>query len=457
MPALGTLHTINDDRMNTKVKRYFQAVFWIALYLILALAPLFLLLISPIPPGRGFWLEFSVALGFAGLAILCLQFAITSRYKRMKAPYGSDIVYYFHRQISLVAFALVFSHPIILFINDPSTIGLLNLISAPWRARFGVIGAVCLLIVIVTSLWRQRLKIHYDEWRITHGILATLAVALSMGHIISAGHYVNVPWKRELWIGYGVFWVGLLAYTRIIKPWSELRHPYVVEEVAPERGNSWTLTIRPEGHRGLSFQPGQFAWVSIWSTPFADREHPFSFSSSAERTERLSFAIKELGDFTSRIGKLQPGEKVYLDGPHGAFSIDRHPDAAGYAFIAGGIGISPILSMLRTLADREDRRPLLLFYGYKTWEEGAFREELDALAEQLHLKVIPVIEKPSPDWDGERGFVTAELLDRYLPEEREGWEFYICGPLLMMDAVEKALQSLGVPIGNYHSERFNLV
>ena len=443
--------------MNERVKRYLQGAFWIILYLILTLAPLFLLLISPVPPGRGFWREFSVGLGFAGLAMLCLQFAITSRYKRMKAPYGSDIVYYFHRQISLVAFALVLAHPIILFIRDTSTISLLNLINAPWRARAGVIGAICLLLVIVTSLWRQKLKIHYDEWRIGHGILATLAVALSMGHIIGVGNYVNVLWKRELWIGYGIFWVGLLAYTRIIKPWSELRRPYLVEEVSPERGNAWSLTIRPDGHRGISFQPGQFAWISIWNSPFADREHPFSFSSSAEKPEHLSFGIKELGDFTSKIGELQPGERVYLDGPHGAFSIERHTDAPGYAFIAGGIGISPIMSMLRTLADRKDPRPLVLIYGYKTWEEGAFRETLDRLAEQLNLKVVHVIEKPPPDWDGEQGFVTAELLERHLPKERDGWEYYICGPLPMMDAVERALGNLGVPMGKYHSERFNLV
>ena len=338
--------------MSQTTKRYLQGILWIALYLLLTLAPLLLLLVGPTPPGRGFWREFSVALGFAGLAMLCLQFVLTARFRWLKAPYGSDIVYFFHRQVSLVAFAIVLAHPLILFIEDPARLGLLNLFAAPWRARFGVTAVLALIALVAISLWRRRLRIHYDEWRIGHGLLATAAVALAMGHIVLVGHYVGTPWKQALWIAYGVFWVGLLAYVRVIKPWLELRRPYVVAEVKPERGNAWTLTLRPEGHAGMTFHPGQFAWLTLRSSPFADREHPFSFSSSAEQPERLGFTIRELGDFTRQIGQVRPGERVYLDGPHGAFTTDRHDHAAGFIFIVGGVGITPIMSILRTLADR---------------------------------------------------------------------------------------------------------
>jgi predicted ferric reductase len=65
------------------------------------LAPLFALLLGPVPAARGFWREFSVALGFAGLAMMGWLFALIARFRCVKAPIGSDIVYLFHRQISI--------------------------------------------------------------------------------------------------------------------------------------------------------------------------------------------------------------------------------------------------------------------------------------------------------------------------------------------------------------------
>jgi predicted ferric reductase len=440
-------------------KLWLQGAFWIAVYLLLTAAPLIILLIGPTPPGREFWRELSVALGFGGLAMMALQFVLTARFKVVKAPYGSDVIYHFHRQISLVAFGLILAHPLLLFINAPDTLRLLNIFTAPWRARAGVLAVLSLTALIAASLWRKRLKIEYNRWRIWHGILATAAVSLAMAHVVLAGHYVNTPWKRVLWIGYGLFWIGLLAYVRLIKPVLMLRRPYAVEQVIQERGNAWTLVVKPVGHAGIKFMPGQFAWLTACQSPFSDAEHPFSFSSSACQQERLAFTIKELGDFTQTIKDLQPGQRVHLDGPFGAFSVDRHPHAQGYVFIAGGIGITPMMSMLRTLADRADRRPLLLIYANNRWEDVTFRQEIEALQQQLNLRVVHVLLDPPEGWQGERGFVTQDLLARHLPAERKCnvYEIFVCGPKPMMDAVEKALTELGVPLGDFHSERFDLV
>jgi len=436
-----------------------QAVFWILVYIFLATAPLIILKIGEVPEKREPWRELSVALGFAGLAMMTLQFVLTARFKTIKSPYGADVVYHFHRQISLVTAALILVHPLLLFVNAPQTLQLLNLASAPWRARMGVSAVILLLILIAISLWRKSFKIEYTHWRIWHGILATIVVALSMAHIVLARHYLNLPWKQVLWIIYGVFWVGLLAYLRIIKPMQLLRRPYVVDEVVPQRGNAWTLVVKPEGHDGMKFMPGQFAWLTAWISPFSDAEHPFSISSSASQTDRLAFTIKELGDFTSTIKTMQKGQKVYLDGPFGAFSVDRHSHAPQFVFIAGGVGITPMMSMLSTLADRGDQRPLLLIYANKDWESVIFREEITDLETRLNLEVVHVLNSPPDGWTGETGFVSQELLDRYLPKDkaRDTTEVFICGPEPMMNAVEQALIRIGVPFGDFHSERFNLV
>jgi predicted ferric reductase len=418
-----------------------------------------ILLIGDVPAGREFWREISVALGFAGLAMMSLQFVLTARFKAIKAPYGADIVYHFHRQVSLVAFVLILTHPLLLFTFSPDTLSLLNPLTAPWRARAGLVAILLMLALISTSLWRKQLSLEYTTWRIWHGILATTAVVLAMVHVILARHYLNTPWKQVFWIAYGVFWVGLLVYIRIIKPFLLLTHPYEVERVVQERGNAWNLTVRPVGHPGIEFMPGQFAWITVWSSPFSEAEHPFSFSSSACRPARLTFTIKELGDFTRQIKNLQPGQKVYVDGPFGHFSVDRHPHAEQFVFIAGGVGITPIMSMLRTLADRGDQRPLLLIYANKDWESVIFREEIERLKTSLNLTLVHVLEKPLVGWSGETGFITQPVLERHLPQagRRTTIEVFMCGPQPMMNAVERALSDLGIPFGDIHSERFNLV
>ena len=440
-------------------KRIVQGIFWIGVYLLVTLAPLFILLAGPRPAGREFWRDLSVGLGFCGLAMLGLQFVLTARFKVIKAPYGSDIVYYFHRQISLVTFALIASHPILLFIFDPKHLGLLNLVTAPWAARFGVTALAALGVLISLSIWRKKLQIEYDRWRIWHGILATGVMALAMAHVELRGYYLNTLWKQLFWGIYGFFWIGVLAWVRVIKPIVLLRKPYLVDKVVPERGNAWTLVLRPDGHTGMRFQPGQFAWITAWDSPFRDHEHPFSFSGCGLENSQLAFTIKELGDFTTSIKNLSQGQRVYVDGPYGAFSVDRHPHSQAFVFIAGGIGITPMMSMLRTLAERGNSRSLTLIYANKTLEAVTFLEEIEKLPQRLNLKVVHVLESPPEGWSGEKGFVNVEVLERHLPPDRSpnGVEIFICGPGPMMNAVEKSLIQLGVPLGDFHSERFDLV
>jgi predicted ferric reductase len=236
-----------------------------------------------------------------------------------------------------------------------------------------------------------------------------------------------------------------------------LRRPYRVADVRQERGDAWTLAMQPDGHRGFRFNPGQFGWLTVWESPFKVTQHPFSFSSSAAATDgRVEMTIKNLGDFTSTIQTVPVGKRVYVDGPYGAFTIDDNT-ADMYVCIAGGVGITPMVSMIRTLADRGDRRPVVLLYGSKDWESITFREELEALRERLNLTLVHVLEQPPSGWTGEKGFINAEVLKRHLPPPYANHEYFICGPGVMMDAIEKTLGELDVPLWKYHSERYNFV
>jgi len=429
---------------------------WIGVYLVLVLTPLLILLVRPVPGGNGFWWDFSLALGFAATTMMGVTFALTARFRHATEPFGIDIVYYIHRRISIIALLFTLLHPVLIFAAEPYMLAMLHPAAMPAHLWAALGSLLSLALLIATSVWRSELGIEYDRWRLWHIILAVAALSLAIVHIQLVGYYVDAPWKKVLWFVIPASWILFLAYRRLVKPLLIMRRPYRVTDLRKERGNAWTLVVEPEGHSGFHFQPGQFAWVSLWHTPFALREHPFSLASSAEHPERLELTIKELGDYTSQIGQVKIGEAIYLEGPYGAFSIDRQPQA-GYVLIAGGIGVAPFMSILRTMADRDDPRPVQLYYAAKTWEGLTFREELETLAERIDLETIVILEEPPPDWPGETGWITPELLARHLPQERIKRCYFVDGPVPMMEATQSALHELGIPAGDVHVELYDWV
>ncbi|BAZ03923.1 ferredoxin reductase family protein [Calothrix sp. NIES-3974] len=432
------------------------AVMWIIAYLFIILFPLLVLLFHPAPTGRGFWIEFSVALGFIGLAMMALQFVLAARVNRIESSYGIDILIQFHRYTFIVAFVMVVVHPVILFIVQPETLQLLNFPEAPWRARMAVVGTIAFLVMVVTTIWRKQLKIPYEPWRAIHSILAVVAVGLGFGHAVGVGNYLSLFWKILLWSVMMAIALWLIIYVRLVKPWLMTKRPYIVEAVTPERGDVWTLTLRPLGHDGFTFHPGQFSWLTLNITPLSMREHPFSMSSSGDRADQIQFGIKALGDFTKRIKDVKPGTKAYLDGPYGVFTTERYWDSAGFVLIAGGVGITPIYSILLTASERKDDRPFLLIYAAPSWEDITYRKSLEALKSQLDLTIVYVLRKADENWGGETGYVDKDLLQRHIPIHRGSRQYFICAAPAMMDAVERALFELDVPVTNVHMEHFNL-
>ena len=429
---------------------------WIAAYLLILVSPLLVAFVGERPEGRGFLLEFAVACGFVALVILALQFLVTARIQPLTWPFGIDVVLRFHGHVAFLALALLVAHMLILA-NEYSW-SLLNPIEAHWTARFGQLGVALLAAAIALSVWRLRFKLKYETWHITHVILAVGIIGFSFAHALRAGVYTDATWKEALWVAVAAAVILLLLYTRLVKPLLLARRPYKVAAVNEERGGAWTLELEPDGHDGLDFHPGQFAWLKIDTSPFAFGENPFSFSSNPEFPERLRFTVKELGDFTSRLQEIPEGARAYVDGPYGAFTLDRYP-SRGYVFIAGGIGITPVMSMLRALVTRGDRRRLQLIYANSTWDEVTYREELPGFEAGLNLDILHVLEEPPDDWDGGTGFVTKDLLDEHLPKgpERNELQYFLCGPPVMIDAVKDALTELGIPLERIEYEEFATV
>lgn len=439
-----------------------RGILWFGFYLFLIVLPLILgVRGDPAAEARPATLEAAVAAGYVGLALMAFEFALISRVRSVAGAFGQDALEKFHKEIGIVALLFVLAHPALLFFNGFSAGSLLNPFSGetPGVLRWGMASFYAALAIVVLALGRKRLRIPYEWWQWSHALLALVAVAGGLFHIFGIGNYTGSTAMKSLWAIYAVVLVGLTVRYRVVRPLVRWRRPWEIVENISERGDARTLVLRPVGHPGFRFDPGQFAWLLTGATPFGWEQHPISISSSAEGPEGspISFSVKALGDWSGgRVPALATGRRLWLDGPYGVFSIDRQ-QGPGYVMIGGGVGITPLYSMCLTMADREDVRPVTLFYGSRRWEDVTFREGWDALSRRMNLKIVHVLEEAPAGWTGETGFITAAILQKHLPKAFRRCPFFVCGPPPLMDAMEDVLPGLGVDEDHIHTERFDMV
>jgi predicted ferric reductase len=431
-----------------------RGIAWVGILIGICVAPLVFALVSTDRAGQGYWTDFSVALGFVGLALMGIEFALVARIKAVATPFGMDALIDFHRQIGYVGLAFVLAH--VALSAEWKQAKSFTPAETPSRVWFGAIAAGALVLLVGTSIWRRRLRLSYEIWQVLHAVLAVIAVVAALVHVLLVNYYVDSIWKQVLWSLMTAAFIWLLVWVRLLRPLGIRRRPWTIERITPERDRTTVLTLRPAGHDGLRFEPGQFAWITVGRSPFSVTSHPFSFCSSAEANGSVEVAIKAAGDFSSGVATAKPGTEVYVDGPHGVFSIDQY-EGAGFCMIAGGVGIAPALSMLETLADRGDVRPVVLFAGNRNWDSIIFRDRVDALTTRINVKVVHALEEPPPDWAGETGYLNADILTRHIPAGFRRFQFFACGPNPMLDAVEAALVEIGAPADRIHTERFDWV
>jgi predicted ferric reductase len=436
-----------------------RAIFWFLVYGFLVFFPLFIAATNRPPGDRATIVEISVAAGFVGLAMLALEFALVSHLRPVALPFGMDALIQFHRELGTMALVFVLAHPVLLIING-LPFSTLNPFSGTPVTQLGSIALIAMLLIVGLSFGRKRLKFKYEYWQLTHGLLSVATFAIAIWHMALVNRYFSIPTMRGLWFLYAILLIGLLLYYRVVLPIQMLRHPWVITENKPEAGHSRTLTLKPEGHKGWSFSGGQFAWLTTMRSPFSIYHHPISMSSGGEMdlTGTIQFTIRDLGDWSgTTVPKLNVGDKVWVDGPYGVFTIDNE-QAQGFVLLGGGVGITPMRSIIHTMLQREDYRPVVLFFATNTEDDLTFRDELDAIAARYdNIEVVYVLSSPPADWPGETGFITREVLERHLPSQWQRYMYFICGPEPMMNAMEKVLVEMGVPGDHVQTERFNMV
>ncbi|BDG72670.1 ferredoxin reductase family protein [Roseomonas fluvialis] len=404
-------------------------------------------------PARAWPDELSSALALAGFAALLLEFLLSGRFRAVSGGIGIDRTMRWHQMFARVLTLALLVHPFLyttptgaqfLRPEDATHAGVLGLDSHSLAT--GAIAWLLLGVLTVTAIGRDALPWRYETWRLMHGLGAALVALLGMRHTLWAGRYSLHPVLTAYWaVLFAAAMLSLVA-VYLVRPIRLARRPWRVASVIPAAERTWEVTLEPAGHSGLRFRPGQFAWLRLDRPAWSMREHPFSIASAPAPDGRLTFLVKEAGDFTATIGTLRPGARAFVEGPHGHLVVDDR-DAPGLCLIAGGVGIAPLLSILRA----KPACPVLLVYGNRHAGQIVAQDELAA----ARAEVVQVLQEPPPGWTGETGMVTRDLVRRRCSgAARDGWLFVLCGPPPMMREVRTGLASLGVPAARILEERF---
>ncbi|MDO8493629.1 MAG: ferredoxin reductase family protein [bacterium] len=380
---------------------------------------------------------------------ILVQLILISRAPFIEKVYGFDKLNNLHRTIGYILGATILSHPLLVTLAYAKMSGLsyweqyLQITTMPY-VGFAALGLMIMLFLVVLALPFIRSRIRYGRWHAMH-MLMYLAIGLVFGHQIKEG-VVSYGAGLYYWLILNLIVFGAVLVYRFIKPFIlYARHKFYIDKVVQETPDIFSVYIKGQNMDKFSFEAGQYINVSFLAKKMWE-PHPFSLS-VAPNGEYLRLSIKSSGDFTSVIRDLIPGTKVMIEGPLGRFT-ESSSARNKYLFIAGGIGITPIRSIIESLSRKNG--DMILLYACRSVEDIALKGELDALINKPHY-VLSL----TPDSSFESGYIDKEKILKLVPDYMDR-EVFLCGPLPMMEAMTlHTLKDLGIPKSQIHYEMFN--
>ena len=362
---------------------------------------------------------------------------------------GLDRVALWHRRTAVAAVLLMVLHPVFAGstpVPDASQVG----------RKLGSLAMLGLVILAIWSLapslraarWSRLIRwlgrISHERWLTGHrltGLFVTAAVV--HGAMVDPVLKVSTTLKT-MYVVVGGIGIVAYVYRELFARYLIPIYDYTVAEV--RRPNESTIDVFLEPvDRSLSFEPGQFIFLAFGGVDGWQR-HPFSVA-SAPSEHRLEVSIRALGDYTQELhDKLQPGTPAKAAGAFGGFDYRHAGDKQ--IWIAGGVGITPFISWIRSLDETFDRH-VDFHYSVNHASEALFVDEIEA-ASAAH----PTLRTRLVD-SSQAGFLTPDAVTSGMGSPSESW-VYMCGPPAMMKAMAGGFEKVGIPRGRIRWEQFNI-
>jgi predicted ferric reductase len=387
--------------------------------------------------------------GFTGTYLMLIMVVLVARLPWLERSAGQDQLVRWHRRVSPWALGLIAAHvaAITLGYAQAAKSGALHELWVLGRSYPDMLAAIVgfglLVLAGFTSYRLVRRRLRYETWWVVH-LYFYLALALAFAHQIVTGvSFIGHPLVRALWIVIWAATAGMVIVFRIVQPiWRSLRHQLRIVEVRDEAPGVVSVVCSGRQLDQLAVSGGQFFLWRFLTRDLWWQAHPYSLS-ALPQPPYLRVTIKGLGDQSRAVAHLQPGTRVAIEGPYGAFTHHAR-SRDGVALVGAGVGITPLRALLEDLPAWTD---VVVVLRASTADDLVHRDEVAAFVKQRGGRLYEIV--------GPRHTVrlNARVLQRIVPDIAAR-DVYICGPSGFSSEIVAAAWRLGMAKDQIHQESF---
>jgi predicted ferric reductase/mono/diheme cytochrome c family protein len=410
----------------------------------------------------------AVLFAFAGTSAFALNLVLGGRLRMVETLFGGlDRMYNAHRANGRIAFLLLLGH-VVLILSSRATISVgtaFDLLGpgAGWTVFAGVLAFSAMTVAIVLTLF---VRLGHEVFVYVQRTFGLIFLGATYHVFTTSGAKAESPALKAYMATLATLGVAAFLYRSVLGNLLVRRRAYRVKAV--NRLDDFVTEIVMDPLREpLRFTPGQFVYVNF--PTLAEREqfrafelsaqgqvfsfragevsnqfHPFSIT-AAPGEQTLRITVKAVGDYTRALRRLEADDEVIVEGPYGAFS-HRNVRNSKQIWMAGGIGVTPFLSMARSLGDGDE--PVVdFFYCVEHEEEAHFLDELRAISDRRGDFRVYLVPRDT------EGFLTAERVAA-TSGDVSYQDVLICGPPAMIESLRSQLLARGVPAEQIHAEEF---
>ncbi|WP_034552443.1 ferredoxin reductase family protein [Carnobacterium funditum] len=415
-------------------------------------------------------LNFSIAapafIGIISYTWLLSELITAARPKFIEKHFSLDKFHRFHGIMAIVALALGMLHK--------------EWASLAWgefefSTVFGDFAIMLFLLLTVLSVlfmtgWLRRIKIinvvldtlgnfafaKYGTMKFLHNFTIVAIISLSV-HVITIAYVVRAD--MTLTMMYALYFIVSLSfyvYHKLIRRFLLNKNIYTITSAVNETDQLVSLTLEAENGQIFDYNAGQFIYLRVKDEKYTFEEHPFSLTSAPENPHVLSVSIKNSGDYTHIIQHIKVGTKVTVEGPYGGLwqpLEDIQKTEKSLVLIAGGVGVTPMLSILESLRQKKFKNKTVLIWSLRNENELAYAAELASFQKDMPNFIFV------PFYSTKNGYLNAEKTETIFEATKvpcSTSEFVLCGPKKFMHTIESALVSKNVSKQKIHFESFGL-